>query len=274
MKQAESATPHLPEPPPSVMTHARHSLLFLLASLPLTLVAYRGASAVGLFAPLAVALVLFLLTALSLRREHRSLSELGLSLTSGAVIKLVSGFAAGAVLFLFAALILRGLMPFHWEKNRGVLVGAIASTLLWYLVTNTCEEFAFRGYAFDGLIRSIGLWPAQLVVATSFAAFHLLSGWPWHIAIFSTTVGSLLFGLVFVRWRSLPAAIGLHVAWNFSRDLILGSPLGVSALLRPVGLESWSPSQWHSAQAIFIGVSLAACAALMFSIHKSKVRPA
>lgn len=268
------ATPPSQKASPDVTTHVRRSLLFLLVSVPLTFVAYRGASVIGLAAPIAVALTLFLLTALSLKQERRSLGELGLSWRSEIASRFALGLVAGSLLFLLAALILRGLMPFHWEQNRTVFLGAVASTFLWHLVTNTCEELAFRGYAFDGLIRSIGHWYAQLIVAISFAAFHFLSGWPWHVALFSTTIGSLLFGLVFVRWRSLPAAVGVHAAWNFSRDLILGTPPGASALLRPVGLEQWSPDQWRGARAIMVGVSLAACAALLFSIHRSKARPA
>jgi membrane protease YdiL (CAAX protease family) len=93
--------------------------------------------------------------------------------------------------------------------------------LLFHFITNACEELAFRGFAFLCLLRLIGHWPAQLVIAALFALFHIACGWPWHIALFSTTSGSLLFGLLFLRWKSLPMAIGLHAAWNWTRDLVL-----------------------------------------------------
>jgi hypothetical protein len=60
-------------------------------------------------------------------------------------------------------------------------------------------------------------------------------------ALTSTTVGSVLFAHVFLRWSSIPAAVG------------------------PVGTQEWTSVQWNIAQAIFIGVSLLACVWLLRS---------
>jgi hypothetical protein len=59
------------------------------------------------------------------------------------------------------------------------------------------EELLFRGYGFERLIKGLGHWPAQRATALLFAAFHVANGWPWQVALMGTTVGSLLFGLVF-----------------------------------------------------------------------------
>lgn len=78
------------------------------------------------------------------------------------------------------------------------------------------------------------------------------------MTLFSTTAGSLLFGAVFMRWKSIPAAVGIHAAWNFSRDLYLGERPDGAAIWYPVGLDQWSPAHWNTAQAIMVAVTLSA----------------
>lgn len=246
-------------------------LVFLLISIPLVVVAYQGLpipiAVPGL--PGVVAVMLLIFSSVLLKREGRSLAELGLSWSLGTAGKLACGFAGGVLLFAFAALLLRAVLPFYWERSPDIVPLAVMAALLYHLATNACEELAFRGYAFDNLIRRFGLWPAQLLIAILFAMFHIVSGWPWEVAFISTTAGSLLFGLVFVRWRSVPAAIGVHAAWNWSRDLILGMPPGGAALWSPAGAERWTPAQWSMAQLLLVGVTLAACAVIRLSMSRA-----
>jgi membrane protease YdiL (CAAX protease family) len=241
--------------------------LFLVMAIPLVVFAYQGPP-IPLpipAMPLLVAAILLFFTGLLLRREGRSMAELGLSLAPASAIYLLCGLAAGVLLFGTAALLLRTALPFHWERSQAILPLAIAATLGFHLLTNACEELAFRGYAFVGLIGLIGHWPAQAVIAVLTALFHVVCGWSWEVALISTTAGSLLFGLVLVRWRSVPAAIGVHAAWNWSRDLILGVPGGDAAIWHPVGMDGWTTSQWNLAQMILVGTTLIACAAVQLS---------
>ncbi len=246
-------------------------VLFLAIAFPLVVFAYQGLpiplAIPGM--PAIVALVLLLATALLLKREGRSMAELGLSWAPGSAATLAFGFAAGMMLFCLAALLMRAILPFTWERSQAVFPLAILSTLFFHLASNTCEELAFRGYAFDGLIRVLGHWPAQCLIALLSALFHVICGWSWEVALISTTAGSLLFGLVFVRWRSVPAAIGVHAAWNWSRDLILGVPPAGAALWHPIGMERWNPAQWQVAQMILVGATLAACAAILADIRRN-----
>lgn len=247
------------------------SAAFLLLAFPLVLIAYQGLPIPvgpdsGIPRAFLVALVLLLLTRVLMRREGRSLSALGLSFSARAAKHVVLGLGAGALLFAVAALIMRILLPFEWELNPTILPHAITGALLFHLVTNACEELAWRGYAFEALLRTLGHWPAQMIVALVAAYFHVLSGWSWQVALISTTAGSLLFALVFLRWRSVPAAIGVHAAWNWTRDLIL-TPAAPTAVWMPKGMEHWTPVQWNVAQAILVGATLLACAVLLWSMR-------
>jgi membrane protease YdiL (CAAX protease family) len=242
---------------------------FLLVAIPLVRVAY-GSLPVPMGGSLAlprgilVAAVLLALTHVLMRREGRSTSELGLALSWRAAAHLVCGLGAGLLLLGAGALVLRVTLPFTWKLNPAILPGAILGALVFDLITNGCEELAWRGYAFEGLLRVFGHWPAQAITALVAAYFHVLSGWSWSTALSITTVGSVLFALVFLRWRSVPAATGVHVAWNWGRDLVL-TPGSAASIFTPVGMQEWTRTQWNVAQAILIAVSLVACAWLFLS---------
>jgi membrane protease YdiL (CAAX protease family) len=206
--------------------------------------------------------VLLALTWALLRRERRSPAEFGLRISRQMVKHLVCGFAAGLFLLGAGALLMRGVLPFTWRVNPAILPTAVLGGLLFNLITNTCEELAWRGYAFDGLLRLYGHWPAQVIVAVTAAYFHVLSGWSWSVALTSTIAGSVLFALVFLRWRSIPAAIGVHVGWNWGRDLLL-SPDSSASLWVPHGMETWTSAQWRVAQASLILVTVVASIGLL-----------
>ncbi|MBW8847980.1 MAG: CPBP family intramembrane metalloprotease [Burkholderiales bacterium] len=267
----------LPAADPALSTPGRRRLAlrsagYLLLALPLVLAVYqrlpvpmvpRSSLVMGL-------VVMLLLLALAyglLRREGRSIADLGLTPLRRAFVHLGMGLLAGGMLFGAATLLSALALRVEWRPMAAPQAAAIGGALLFHLVTNACEELAWRGYAFDGLLRGLGHWPAQAVVALVAAVFHVLCGWSWQVALVSTTAGSLLFGLVFIRWRSVPAAIGVHAAWNWTRDLVM-SPGSAAALFEVRGLEGWGPGQWQTAQAIYVGVTLAACGGLLLALHR------
>lgn len=253
----------------------RRSLAYLLCAFPLVVIVYQGWPVpLGPHRPLvygaAAALVLLALARALLRREGRSLADLGLTVSRRAFGQLGTGLVAGLLIFAAATLALSLGLPLEWRQKTVLLPGAVFGALLFHLVTNACEELAWRGYAFDGLQRSLEPGPAQVIVATVSALFHMLSGWSWQAALFSTTAGSLLFGLVVMRWRSVPAAVGVHAGWNWARDLTMAT--GPAAVLAVHGPEAWSERQWQVAQVVYVVVTLTACAALLGSLKRQSRR--
>lgn len=265
----------LPRIQPSSLTRSSRILragAFLLPAFPLVVIAYRGLPAWHLpLPPIARAAVVALLLAgfnqALLRREQRSLAEFRVSLSPRSWSGLLVGFAGGFALFGLGALALRALLPFHWALNPAAALPVIATAAGYYVITATCEELAWHGFAFDSLIRALGFWPAQLIVALVAAGFHVVCGWTWAAALISTTAGALLFGRVFYRWRSLPAAIGVHAAWNWTRDLLFG-PATPGALFTARGTETWTSAQWHIAQGILVAVTWTAI--LVLSLTDSR----
>jgi membrane protease YdiL (CAAX protease family) len=133
----------------------------------------------------------------------------------------------------------------RWSAN-GSFRGTSSALNVWAIfLTAAAEEIAFRGYAFWRLLRLIGFWPAQALVAGLFAVSHLtLGGYALAPALVGTVAGSLLFGAAFVRTRSLAAPIALHTGWNLAQHLLL-NPLDPRATpLRVSFPHSPSPGEY------------------------------
>ena len=236
--------------------------VYLLLAFPLVVIAYQGFPVPLVTLPpairaVAIAVFLACCTNVLLRWEGRSIADYRVSFSRLALKNLLLGFACGFVLFGIGAVGLRLALPFQWVFNPSVSILGLIGALTYHLTTNACEELAWRGYALDSLTRSVGLWPAQGIVALVAACFHVVCGWRWDVALVSTTAGSLLFGLVFYRWGSLPAAIGVHSAWNWTGGLLFDTK-AQAGVLTPQGTEKWTATQWNIAQGILVAVTLSA----------------
>jgi uncharacterized protein len=240
--------------------------LFLLATSPLW--ALRQASA--WFHPAALFALMLAITLLFLWWDRRSPEALGLDARPRRLAELGLGFAGGALLVGLMALALFAILPYPWQRNEGFSAGLAAWSLLYLLLTNGVEELAFRGYGFERLISAIGHWPAQVAIALISAVFHVLHGWTWEIALVATTLGSILFGLVFVSWRSVPAALGVHVAMNWVRDLLLTDPPNARTFFAPVSVRRWMPLEEFTAKVVVNGIVLLACVAMAVVVYRHR----
>ena len=134
------------------------------------------------------------------------------------------------------------------------------------------EESVFRGYSFERMISAIGLWPAQILTALALrcvpraARLELERGARGHDA------GSILFGLVFVRWRSVPAALGVHAAGNWMRDLLLSDPATARTFVSPVSVRQWTPLEQFTARVVWNGFVVVACVAMAVIVYRHRAR--
>jgi membrane protease YdiL (CAAX protease family) len=249
--------------------------LYLLLAFPLVVIAYQGfpvpfIAMDPIVRAAVIAVILSYATNLLLHRTGESIKDYRVSFSPISGRDLLIGFIGGFALFVIGAVALRVALPFEWVLNPSVAILGLCHAAVYHFATNSCEELAWRGFSLDSLARSIGHWRAQAVVAIVSACFHVVSGWSWELALTSTTAGSLLFELVFYRWRSLPAAVGVHCAWNWTRDLIF-SPGAEASVLVPRGTEKWTAAQWNIAQGILIAVTLGACLLLAFRLPQRQV---
>jgi uncharacterized protein len=142
---------------------------------------------------------------------------------------LLVGGALGALLMLVPAALL------HVSGYVTFQVNALALSVLWPVIgvlaaAAVAEEVLFRGFLFQRFIDGLGVWPAQFVIAALFTLTHSdalkeigTQGWLAGANIF---LASIMFGLAFVRTRSLALPLGLHFAANVVQGPVLG--FGVS----------------------------------------------
>jgi membrane protease YdiL (CAAX protease family) len=244
------------------------ALLFLLVTSPIW--AFRRTFAV--FHPVGILAIVLGLTLLFLWWDRREPEVLGLDPKPRRLAELGGGLLGGALVIGVMAMAVAAALPFEWARNPDFRLGVAAWSFAYLLASNAVEELVFRGYGFERMIAAIGHWPAQILTALLFALFHVVHGWPWDVALVSTTLGSILFGLVFVRWRSVPAAVGVHVAMNWVRDLLLLDPPTAKTLYAPFALRRWMPLEQFTARVIANVVVFLACVAMAIVVHRHQGR--
>jgi membrane protease YdiL (CAAX protease family) len=244
------------------------ALLFLIVTSPIW--ALRRANAV--FHPVGLLALALALTLLFLWWDKRPPSVLGLDPRPRRLAELGLGFLGGALLVGLIAVAMYFVLPFPWQRNAGFRPDQAAWSLLFLLTANGVEELVFRGYSFERMISAIGQWPAQIVTALIFAVYHVLHGWSWNAALVGTTLGSILFGLVFVRWRSVPAALGVHAAGNWMRELLLADPATVRTFIAPFSVRRWTPLEEFNARVVWNGFVFLACVAIAVMVWRNGQR--
>ncbi|MBX9747069.1 MAG: CPBP family intramembrane metalloprotease, partial [Hyphomonadaceae bacterium] len=117
----------------------------------------------------------------------------------------------------------------HWSLSAGGANLLLPALALFAAVAVT-EEVLFRGFIFQRLLDGLGEWPAQILIAGLFLLTHIdaiQSAGPFgYLAGANIFIASLMFGLAFIRTRSLAMPIGIHFAANFVQGGVLG--FGVS----------------------------------------------
>lgn len=82
------------------------------------------------------------------------------------------------------------------------------------------EELIFRGHAFLKLNKTIGLWPAQIIMAILFAWYHDYTGATFFNQLLGPGVWALIFGITAIWTKGLAFPIGLHMAINVVLALV------------------------------------------------------
>ncbi|HYE44074.1 MAG TPA: CPBP family intramembrane glutamic endopeptidase [Caulobacteraceae bacterium] len=154
--------------------------------------------------------------------------------TLGWLRELAIGMALGTALMLAPALFLAigGWVDF---RPTGTGASGLLQAVLLMAGVAIAEELLFRGVLFQRLIDAFGVWPAQLLLAGLFVLTHLgnpgMEGATKVWAGVNIFAASLLFGMAYLRTRSLALPIGLHFMANVTQGIVLG--FGVSGASEP-----------------------------------------
>ena len=103
-----------------------------------------------------------------------------------------------------------------------------------------------RGYLFQALVQGIGVWPAVVVSSALFSAGHLANPNVHWIGLANIFLAGVLLAVVYLRTRSLWAATGVHLGWNWVMSGLLDFPVSGLQLdtplydAREVGADWWT----------------------------------
>ena len=186
------------------------------------------------------------------------------------------GGLTGAALMLVPALIMWFLGWVHWQWNP-IGFSTLMSIVLLFVGVAVAEELLFRGFIFQRLIAGLGQWPAQLILAGYFLLTHLnnpgMTGDVKILASINIFLASIMFGLAFIRTKSLAMPLGLHFMANFMQGGLLGfgvSGTDQSGLLKPIfaSVPEWVTGGQFGLEASALGLICVVVTLLLLYIWK------
>jgi len=163
--------------------------------------------------------------------ERRSPFSYGLPLRRMFGVRTWEGFAVGVAMAGAVALgmIALGGMQIHgFALNGNALLYAGLAWLGANVLVGLGEEFFFRSYFLQTLWKSIGFWPASIVIALIFTAAHYFLK-PGENIWDVITLMSLSLWLCYtvLRTGNLWFAVGFHIAFDFMQFFVIGTENGM-----------------------------------------------
>lgn len=206
--------------------------VFLLSRLLYTPVS-QGLQALGLsetwLAPLPFVFAL-LVTWVCTRLRRQPLASVGFQMDRRWLREAVAGTAFGMASILVVTALVWATGGVRFELDPARSLAMLASGFYLFAFVALFEETLFRGFVFQRLVDGLGAWIALAGLGLLFAVAHWsnpgMEGATRFLAAGSMATGGIMFGLAWLRTRSLALPVGIHLGWNWTQGHVLG--FGVS----------------------------------------------
>ena len=202
-----------------------------------------------------------------LDHQANSISEQGLPRRQGWPREMGLGLAVGwgAALVCVLPLLVGGGIAISLY-TRGTSWGWLVADAAFFAVTALAEEVAYRGYAFQCFIRSVGPAGAVLGFAAIYAIMQALNPGANRVSLIVSLAFSFLLSTAYLRTRALWVSWGLNFGWKASRALVFGLAVsGVSSHSPVVQGDPMGPL-WLTGGAFGLDGSWLACIILLAAI--------
>jgi hypothetical protein len=127
-----------------------------------------------------------------------------------------------------AGMLAAGAMKVHGLATTGTAL--LFSAIAWLganMIVGLAEEFWYRSYFLQTLWKSLGFWPASIIVALLFTADHYFFKPGENIWDVITLMSlSLVMSYSVLRTGTLWFAVGFHFAFDYMQLFIIGTPNG------------------------------------------------
>jgi uncharacterized protein len=107
-----------------------------------------------------------------------------------------------------------------------LVIKELIATAVLFVVAALAEEALFRGYPLQTLTRAQLAWLGVLLTSVPFAAVHLAN--PNVVAGFTflnTAIAGIWLAAAYLKTRSLWFPLGVHWAWNWTMNSVIGVPV-------------------------------------------------
>lgn len=155
--------------------------------------------------------------------ERRRLGDYGLPLVLDR--RVLRGFGLGFVAASALLLALAGLRVMHFSVAAQSEVAIASNATQWalvFLVVALFEELFMRGYAQATLARSIGFWPAGVLLSILFALVHVRNPGETLMGLIAVGGFGLFFCVTLYATGNLWMAVGFHMAWDWAESFFYG----------------------------------------------------
>jgi len=193
-------------------------------------------------------LLILLVTWICILIRKETLADVGFGINMRWFKALITGTLVGITMLLVTAGIIWMVGGVTFELDAERSLQGLSYGLYLFLIGALMEEILHRGFIFQRLINGLGLWWAQILMASLFALGHWgnpgMDGITQVFASLDLFLISLIFGLAYIKTLSLALPIGLHLGWNWAQGDILGfsvSGFEKTGWLKPIfhGKEQW-----------------------------------
>ncbi len=137
-----------------------------------------------------------------------------------------TGFGIALILLAWIPGVAAGwevLPPASWEA--GYILDVVGSGAVLYLLVGIGEELLFRGYCFQALIEGTSEVVAVVSTAVVFGLAHAFNPHADVFSMINIGLAGMMFGIAYIRTRSLWLTAGIHFGWNFAQGTLLGMPV-------------------------------------------------
>lgn len=213
-------------------------LLFIMANIIGSLVVISGSMRENIYIILMFSqeIVLILTPILSWKVLFKNdLSLIGLKALNKKEIKnlilgLVMGIIAITLAFILILLSKSGVLVNSLLEPRFSL--SLVLYLILFILVGFAEELLSRGYIIGAMEASNNnKWFAIMVSAVIFSLMHYGNNGFSFIPFLNIFLVGILFGVMYVKTKSIWLSTGFHITWNFFQGCIYGMP--VSGITTP-----------------------------------------
>jgi len=160
------------------------------------------------------------ITYVALKIDNKSFRDINFCWESKTPIRFLTGFFIGFLIAMLMLVIMISFTDLKLVNNKDSNIPIALLWLLGFFPLAFMEEIIFRGYAFIKINKTVGLWPAQILLAILFAWYHDYTGTSFLNQLIGPGIWALIFGIAAVWSKGLAFPTGLHMALNVVLALV------------------------------------------------------